>query len=179
MSDAGPWTVRTEEPGDAEGIDRVLRRAFQGDNAADLVRTLRSQGGYDAGLSWVALESEPVPRIVGHVLFSPIAIVRGDVPAPALALGPLGVMPDRQRHGVGSAIVEAGLKASRDAGHGIVLVLGDPAYYSRFGFALASEARIEPPDPDWAGAFQVLGLMPRALDGVRGMARYPSAWDDV
>lgn len=174
-----PWVVRSEEPRDAEGIDRVHRRAFEGDNAADLVRTLRAEGGYEPDLSLVAVSTGPSPRVLGHVLFSPIAIVRGDAPAPALALGPLGVMPDSQRQGIGSALVRAGLDACRAAGHGIVLVLGDPAYYGRFGFGLAGDVRIRPPDPDWSGAFQVLGLTARALEGVRGVVRYPPAWDDV
>ena len=83
------------------------------------------------------------------------------------------------RQGLGSALVRAGLEACRKAGYGIVLVLGDPGYYSRFGFLPASGARIEPPRPEWAGAFQVLALIPGALDVVRGIARYPEAFDDV
>jgi putative acetyltransferase len=176
MSEEPAWTVRREEAGDADGIDRALRRAFGGDNAANLVRRLRSEGGYDPVLSWVAVEGG---HVLAHVLFSPIAIVGGDAPAPALALGPLGVMPDAQRQGVGTAIVRAGLEACREAAHAIVLVLGDPAYYGRFGFRLGSEVRIDPPDANWAPAFLALGLTPNALSTVRGTARYPAAFDDV
>ena len=179
MTEGPDWIVRSERPEDASGIDRVLRRAFDGDNAADLVTVLRRDGGYDPGLSIVATSDDAEGRVLAHVLFSPIAIVQGDFPAPALALGPLGVLPERQRQGLGSAVVRAGLDACRDAGHGIVLVLGDPAYYGRFGFVLASELDIRPPHANWAGAYQVLGLTNAALDGVRGLARYPSAWDDV
>lgn len=179
MSKALTWTLRSEHPRHADGIDRVHRRAFQGENAGGLVRRLRAEGGYDPALSLVAEEEGGAGEVLGHVLFSPIAIVRGDAPAPALALGPLGVLPARQGQGLGSALVRAGLEACRKAGYGIVLVLGDPGYYSRFGFLPASGARIEPPRPEWAGAFQVLALIPGALDVVRGIARYPEAFDDV
>lgn len=179
MASEPDWIVRAETPADAEGIDRVLRRAFDGNNAADLVRVLRADGGYEPELSILAVSDDPEQRVLGHVLFSPMAIVQGEAPAPAIALGPLGVLPTHQRRGVGRSLVRAGLDACRAAGHGIVLVLGDPGYYSRFGFRPAAEARIDPPHADWAGAYQVLGLMPGALEGVRGVARYPKAWDDV
>ena len=173
------WIVRSEEPQDAEGIDRALRRAFDGANAADLVRVLRAERGYDPALSMVAVSDDDEARVIGHVLFSPIAIVQGEAPAPALALGPLGVLPDHQHRGVGRALVEAGLAACREAGHRIVLVLGDPGYYERFGFVPASRHRIRPPHANWTDAYQVLGLEEHSLDGVRGLARYPAAWEDV
>ena len=179
MDSGTGWIVRSEEARDAEGIDRVLRRAFDGDNAADLVRVLRRDEGYDPALSIVAVTADEEARVLAHVLYSPIAIVQGTAPAPALALGPLGVHPTHQRQGLGTAVVNAGLDACRDAGHGIVLVLGDPAYYGRFGFVLASKLDIRPPHANWAGAYQALGLTSNALDGVRGVARYPAAWDDV
>jgi putative acetyltransferase len=179
VADPEPFLLRTETPADRAGIDRVLRRAFGGSNAAILVERLRAEGGYDPGLSWVACEERPAPRIVGHVLFSPIAIVRGGPPAPALALAPLGVAPDRQRRGVGTALVRRGLAEARRRGHAIVLVLGDPGYYSRFGFRLAVRWRIRPPRSSWTGAFQALGLHPGALETARGEARYPAAFDEV
>lgn len=173
------WQIRPEQTGDEDGIDLVLRRAFGGANAANLVRTLRREGGYDQDLSLVAVEEAGGHRVVGHVLFSPIAIVHGDAPSPAMALGPLAVSPDRQRKGVGAALVQAGLEACRARGLAIVLVLGDPAYYSRFGFVHAGDAHIEPPHANWARAYQVVELLPGALRETSGVARYPSAWDDV
>ncbi len=174
-----PWQIRPEQPGDEDGIDLVLRRAFSGSNAADLVRTLRRERGYDPDLSLVAVEQAGGDLIVGHVLFSPMAIVHGDAPCPAMALGPLGVMPDRQRQGIGRTLVEAGLAACRDRGLAIVLVLGDPAYYGSLGFEPAAAARIEPPHAGWSEAYQVIELLPGALRETRGVARYPAAWDDV
>jgi len=173
------WSIRSEQGGDAEGIDAVLRRAFLGANAAHLVRSLRAQGGYDPDLSLVAVERGPPDRIIGHVLFSPVAIVHGDAPSPALALGPLGVAPSRQRIGVGSALVQAGLARCRERRLSIVLVVGDPGYYARFGFVPASSARIQPPYASWAAAYQVLELLPGALRDARGLARYPAPWDEA
>ncbi len=179
MDTEAAWSLRPEQPGDEAGIEAVLQRAFGGANAANLVRILRTQGGYDPALSFVAIEEAPAPRIIGHVLFSPIAIVHGDAPSPAMALGPLGVMPDRQRTGVGTALVEHGLACCRERGLGIVLVLGDPGYYSRFGFGPAAEARIEAPHPGWAESYQVLELLAGSLKETRGIARYPAPWDDA
>ncbi|MDJ0520685.1 MAG: N-acetyltransferase [Planctomycetota bacterium] len=179
MGEQQTWTIRSEQPGDAGGIDEMLRRAFDGDNAANLVRILREEGGYDPALSFVACESDDHGRIVGHVLFSPVAIVHGDAPSPAMALGPLGVMPDRQREGIGRALVNAGLDACRTRGLAIVLVLGDPGYYARFGFTPADEARIEAPHPGWGESYQVLELLPGALKETRGRARYPDPWADA
>ncbi len=179
MTSARSWWVRPETPADAEGIERALRRAFEGSNAANLVRILRAQGGYEAALSWVAVTDSEPERVLGHVLFSPIAIVRGHAPAPALALAPLGVLPDHHGRGIGTALVRAGIEASRDAGYDIVLVLGDPGFYTRFGFTLAADDDIAPPQAEWAPTFQALGLSPGALATVRGTARYPQAFQDA
>jgi len=176
MATARPWTIRPEAPGDEEAIDLLLRRAFGGENAARLVKILRTEHGYDPALSLVAEETQPVKRLVGYVLFSPIAIVRGEAPSPAMALGPLAILPDRQRTGIGTALVEAGLERCRTRGLALVLVLGDPAYYDRFGFTPAANASIEAPYPAWGSSYQVLALLPGALRDARGLARYPEAW---
>ena len=173
------WTLRSEQPDDEAGIDTLLRRAFGGENAANLVRNLRQAGAYDPALSLVAHEDAPAPRIVGHVLFSPVVIVQGDAPSPAMALGPLGVMPDRQRRGIGQALVQAGLTLCRERELGIVLVVGDPGYYARFGFTRAVDAHIEAPHASWTEAYQVLEILPGALRETRGRARYPTPWAEA
>ncbi len=173
------WTVRAEQPGDEAGIDALHRRAFGGENAANLVRILRAEGAYDPALSLLAYEETPATRIVGHVLFSPVVIVQGGAPHPAMALGPLGVIPDRQQRGIGRALVRAGLAACRERELAIVLVVGDPGYYARFGFTRAVDAHIEAPHASWTEAYQVLEVLPGALRKTRGRARYPAAWADA
>ena len=105
-------------------MSRLLLTAFSTPDEARLVERLREDG--DAVLSLVAVEADAV---VGHVLFS-----RLRAPAAALALAPLAVRADRRRRGIGARLVEAGLDRARREGWRAVVVLGDPAYYSRFGF---------------------------------------------
>lgn len=103
----------------------MIEAAFGGPEEAVLVARLHADG--DVVLS---LAAEQEGRIVGHVLFS-----RLQAPVRALALAPVAVIPDRQGCGIGSALIRAGLARAADAGWQAVFVLGDPDYYSRFGFA--------------------------------------------
>ena len=102
---------------------------------------------------------------------------RGHVgPDPVLALGPLAVRPDRQRHGTGSALVHAVLGAADALGEPLVALLGDPAYCRRFGFELSIAYQITPPRPQWQPHFQVRPLssyQPR----LRGPFTYPEPFD--
>lgn len=105
--------------------------------------------------------------IVGHVL-----LTRVDISSrPALALAPIGVLPQRQRRGVGSALVRAVLQAAATAGERLVVVLGEPAYYGRFGFVPASRYGVTSSYDVPDAVFQALPLP--AYDGApRGLVRY-------
>lgn len=109
--------------------------------------------------------------LLGHVAFAP-----GQVHGQSVALlGPLAVHPARQKSGVGSALVLAGLERSKQNGATMVLVLGDPEYYGRFGFS--AEVQVTPPYPlpaDWASAWQSLTLQPGAAPA--GPLKLPSVW---
>ena len=117
-------------------------------------------------LSLVAVD--PDGDVAGHVLCT-----RGTIgSAPALALAPLSVRPDRQDQGVGSALMHAVLGAADALGEPLVALLGSASYYPRFGFRLAGEYQVVPPQPDWAPHFQVRTLT--AYDpAVRGVFAYP------
>jgi predicted N-acetyltransferase YhbS len=164
--------IRREAAGDADTIRAVTIAAFGRPAEATLVDELRVSDAWLPALSLVATTS--AGEIVGHVVCS-----RGQVDgSPVLGLGPLSVRPDRQRDGVGSALVQAVLGAADALGEPLVVLLGDPAYYRRFGFAPSSDYGIVPPVPEWQPYFQV-----RTLTGyqpaVRGGFRYPEPFDRV
>ena len=116
--------VRPETPGDIQAIRVVEEAAFGQSAEARLVDDLRTAG--DSIFSLVAVDNGTV---VGHALFS-----RMKAPFPALALAPVAVLPERQRMGVGSRLISEGIARSEAAGWLGIFVLGDPAFYRRFGF---------------------------------------------
>jgi putative acetyltransferase len=157
--------VRAERESDFAQIRAVVDAAFGDEPVEKLVDALRLLPGY---LPDLALVAEDDGEVVGYVLFSYADLAEG---GRVLMLSPLGVRPDRQRSGVGSALVEEGLKRARDRGEPVVIVEGDPRYYSRFGFRRATELGLDEPHegiPD--GAFQALALAP---DHPRGGVVYP------
>jgi len=123
--------IRDERPGDVQAIHTLTQAAFTnaphaGGNEAQIVDTLRHTGALT-----LSLLAEEEGLIVGHVAFSPVTIP--DVEG-WFGLGPISVLPDRQRQGIGSALIGEGLSRLRQCGASGCLLLGDPAYYSRFGF---------------------------------------------
>lgn len=151
-------------------IREVTAAAFAPDDGslameAWLIDALRGTKAWIPQLSLVAIEAS---EVVGHVLCT-----RAHVgPAPVLGLGPLSVRPAAQRSGIGSALVRTVLARAETMGEPLVGLLGDPVYYSRFGFRPAGEYGIEPPLPEWVPHFQVLAL-PAYDPSVRGMFVYP------
>lgn len=129
--------IRPETAADAPAVRRVHEAAFPTAAEADLVERLRA--GKKAVISLVA---EDEGRIVGHILFSPMALepLAGAI---GLGLAPVAVQPDHEKHGVGRRLIQNGLSACRKWGADFVVVLGDPAYYSRFGFGPASEHELK------------------------------------
>lgn len=168
-----PITIRPESPADCPAVHSFLTAAFGQRDEADLVDRIRRAPGYDPDLSLIA---ELDHHIVGHIHFSPITIASSDASTPALALAPVSVLPECQRRGIGSALVRDGLSACRAAGHRLVIVVGHPDYYPRFGFTPAHTFNILPPFDVLPPAFMALALNSGALDGVCGTVRYPAPW---
>ncbi len=167
-----PLTLRPERPADLAAARRVQERAFPTTAEAELVDALRAAGAHVPELCLVALRGE---QVVGHVVFSR-AVLRADADAadgpaadgpaaggaaaragdvPLLVLAPLAVDPGVQRAGIGSALIREALRRAPAAAPGVPLVsvLGDPAYYRRFGFERAAplgvRAPFEVPDDAW------------------------------
>lgn len=146
--------LRCEEPGDVPAIRDVVSVAFPGDLESRLVECLRASGRL-----FVSVVALVEGRVVGHIAFSPVTHEGRQI---GVGLAPLAVHPDFQRQGVGRRLVETGLSACQDRGFPCVVVLGDPAYYGRFGFAPASNWGLD--NPFGGGpAFQILELQ---ADGV-------------
>jgi putative acetyltransferase len=166
--------LRRELPSDQDGVFALHASAFArpgGDTAPEavLVEALRTDGDIVPELSIVA---EQDGGLVGHVVCSR-ATVDG---RQSLGLGPLGVRPDRQRRGVGQALMHAVLAAADALGAPAVFLLGDPAYYHRFGFDLAQHAGVQPPHAEWREHFQVRRLTTWS-ESIQGTFRYASAFD--
>ena len=161
--------VRREQPADSAAIHALHAAAFGQATEARLVDHLRADG--DLVLSFVACHEG---EIVGHVCCSPARV--GDDRGVALGLGPLGVLPAHQRTGVGSALMHAALAAADVLGYGLVVLLGNPVYYFRFGFVLASTMAITPPDPVWAPHFQARTLAAYTPEQA-GAFRYAPAFE--
>jgi len=156
------WAVRPEQVGDDAGIAWAITSAFaaaehSGGNEADIVRRLRAERELEA--SYVA--ATPAGEIVGHVAFSPVR-VDGDE-CGWYGLGPLAVLPAWQQRGIGAALVEEGIDQLRRIGAAGCVVLGDPAYYARFGFEHDPALSYPGPPPEY---FQRLVLGGASPSGV-------------
>jgi putative acetyltransferase len=162
--------VRAETTSDEPAIRRVIAAAFGGTEEVDLVDGLRRDGAV-----LVAAVAERAGEILGHVAFSRMFVEASDGRrVPAVALAPLAVAPASQRQGIGDALTRHGLERLRAQGERIVIVLGHPAYYPRFGFSPALARDLE--SPFERDAFMALELEPGALDGVRGKVVYARAF---
>jgi putative acetyltransferase len=164
--------IRLEQPADVETIRQIHVAAFGREAEGRLVDRLRASGNLVR-----ALVAEEQGRLLGHVAFSRISI--GEKAAAALALAPLAVMPAFQRLGIGSALVSAGLQQLRQGGEQRVIVLGDPGYYSRFGFLPATRFELENPWTTAPESFMAIAMARDAYKDVRGRVNYGHEFDDL
>jgi putative acetyltransferase len=179
MEEQAPILIRPENPEDFAAIREIHQLSFGRENEAELVEKLRGSRDFIPGLSLVA---EFEGRAAGHILFSRIWIRPADMKLQeeaALALAPLAVHPDFRDKGIGSELVIQGLKACRQYGYGLVIVVGEQSYYARFGFIPARPMGLEVPFPVPERAFLVVEIIPHPGPGIRGTLRYPPAFMDV
>jgi putative acetyltransferase len=166
--------VRPERPEDVEAVHDVVGFAFASAEKPEppievaLLKELRGDAGWLPKLSLVAVIAG---EVVGHVVCT-----RGRVDdSPALGLGPLAVRPDRHQQGVGKALMHAVLGAADALDEPLVVLLGDPGYYHRYGFVTASELGIYSPDPAWGRYFQARPLS--AYQPIAGKFAYAEPFD--
>jgi putative acetyltransferase len=146
----------------------VHEAAFGQPGEAKLVARLRQEAE-----PCVSLVAEAAGRVIGHVFLSPVTIEGARPELPAGGLAPVGVLPEAQARGAGGALIRAGIGASRALGWRLLFVLGAPAYYGRFGFALAAPHGLHYESHAFDAAFQVQELARGALTDVAGFVRYP------
>ncbi len=162
--------VRRERTGDAAAIHHVNQEAFANPAEARIVDLVRAQAE-----PIISLVAEEDGEVAGHILFSPVTLVpRTDILI--MGLAPMAVLPHRQRQGIGSALVEAGLKECRALGAVGVVVVGHPEFYPRFGFAPASQLGLK---CEFAVRDEVWMAMELVNDALRipgGMIRYHRAF---
>ncbi|HEY6567700.1 MAG TPA: N-acetyltransferase [Actinomycetota bacterium] len=169
-------TIRVEEPDDRAASFEVEREAFGSDEEAAIVVAVRD---LDGSFALVAVDGDAV---VGHVQMSRAWIGETTV----LSLGPIGVLPSRQGEGIGSALVRAALDAAAERGESIVMLLGSPAYYGRFGFRPGSEWGLSNPYAGidegsfviQEGDFQIAVAGGRAVE-LSGVVRWHPSFGDV
>lgn len=161
--------IRHARAADHPAIDTVLEAAFRRPDEAALVRRLRA----DEDVLFELL-SEDAGQVTGHILFSRLWADRTELYG---ALAPLAVRPEQQRSGIGSGLVRASLDTCREFGCHGVLVLGDPAYYSRFGFSAETAREVIAPYRGLA-AFQALALEDGAFSRPLSVG-YPNAFEEA
>ncbi|HYD24886.1 MAG TPA: N-acetyltransferase [Croceibacterium sp.] len=162
------WTIRGERPDDHAAIAALTEAAFREARHAD-----GSEGAIPARLRaagelTVSLVVEAGGELVGHVAFSPVAIADGT--EGWYGLGPVSVIPARQGRGIGTALVRQGLERLRRLGAGGCVVLGEPAYYGRFGFRHDPQLTYPGPPPDYFLTLVLAGAPPA------GEVRYAAAF---
>jgi len=168
-------SIRSATGGDVAAIDALLRASFPEPDEARLVQQLCIDG--DMVLTLVA-DDEESGGLAGMVAFSQMQVDIGGKSIASVALAPVAVASAYRRQGVAEALVQAGLDHLRDAGATLCFVLGEPAYYGRFGF-----------EADWARGFaspyagdylMALPLQEGAMPcGVRGEARHAPAFEQL
>ncbi len=168
--------VRSEGAPDHAAIRRVHDAAFGREAEGRLVDALRAAGCFSPDMSLVGVAAGS--EIVAHVLHSTVDLEVDGVAVPAAALAPVAVLPAFQRRGVGTQLVREGLHRVRLLGYRAVVVVGDPAYYGRFGFSPDLAAPIASP---YAGPYhQAIELEENALSSARaGRVVYPPAFAAV
>lgn len=168
-------TTRPELPDDAPDVRRVYREAFPTSCEGDLVESLRQHAGVWS--SWVGLVEG---QVAGHVVFTPVQLVRGTQHWSRVGLGMIAVRPLFQRHGLGEAMVLAGLADLMTQGVDFVVAKGDPHFYARFGFMRSEETGIHWEWPLLKGDLLTFDLVRGSSEVCRGaQVRFRPEFDSV
>jgi putative acetyltransferase len=166
--------IKEENPKDKDKIYEINKSAFGTETEAKIVDALR-----EAGELILSLVVQIDDILIGHIAFGEVKIDSGKQSYRAIRLGPMAVLPEHQRKGYGTKLVEQGSKILSGRGHEIVVVLGHPDYYPKFGFVPSQRYGIQceyecPPE-----AFMIKELKQNALKGIQGTVFYSSIFNDA
>ena len=164
--------IRAEAPQDFASVHEINLAAFGGEGEARLVGLLREQAD-----PLISLVADDEGNVVGHILFTPVSLPGSD--CLAMGLAPMAVAPMRQRSGIGSALVKAGLERCKELGAVAVVVLGHPEFYSKFGFSPADRFGLRCEYDAPAEAFMAIELRAGALRGASGTVKYHAAFSQL
>jgi len=165
--------IRPEQPSDLAAIHAINTAAFETEDEAILVDTLRVQAD-----PVVSLVAELNGELVGHILCSPVTL-SGHEDILMMGLAPMAVVPEHQHMGIGSALVFAGIEACRQLGMKAIVVLGHPAYYPKFGFMASSRYGIVSEYDVPEGVFMVLEIKEDVLNGKSGTISYHGVFGNL
>lgn len=161
--------IRGEKAADYAVISEINKMAFGREDEAKLVEDVRKSKNYEFGFSLVAVKEDV---ILGHAFFSKAFVVHKGRRFKCLALGPIAVLPEHQRKGIGKALIAEGFERAKEVGFGAVVVLGDPAYYEQFGFKPSTVYKVRCSFNNNPENFMVKEISRNALRGIIGTVQY-------
>lgn len=165
--------IRPEKPEDIAAIFDLHTKAFAGDAEARLVDLLRLHNK-----AVVSLIAEFNDKVVGHVLFSPVELIANGNIQYGLGLAPVSVLPEHQGQGIGKDLITKGLDIIREQNHPFIVVLGNPNYYSRFGFTKASDSNVKN-EYDADDSFMIMEIQAGGIPKTGGLARYAPEFSEI
>lgn len=174
--------IRLERPEEYRAVEELTKKAFWNVHAPGcdehyLVHILRDDASFVPELDFVALVNG---QLVGNIMYSMGYVEAADGKRHDLLLfGPLSVLPEYQRKGVGTALMRHSAEAARKLGYKVVMIYGDPDYYSRVGFRAASDFGIMAPDGEPSAALQAWELEPGALAGISGKFHEAAVYETI
>lgn len=166
--------IYEEKFADINAIWKINADAFETEAEANLVNALR-----DSGCTFISLVAETDNNIVGHLLFTPVELTGSKNKLKIMGLAPMAVLHQYQNKGIGSKLVNAGIKHCQSQGYDAVVVLGHPSYYPKFGFvpSVTYDIKSEYEVPD--EAFMILELVPNSLKDYQGTIKYSELFNSV
>jgi putative acetyltransferase len=168
--------IRAEKSVERPISDQIVRLAYGRESEVVLTECLRATAEFNPELSIVADQGG---KILGYALYSAATVITNAGPQRALALAPIAVLPECQKQGIGERLVRHGLERCRTRGVELVFSIGQPQYFSRFGFRAADSLGLQCELPLRPGDLQAIDLSGRLLGSIQGQVLCPAPFTDA